>query len=193
MGVTCMEFVFRFIVYVLVGIAIEVSFVAISKIVDGKIRGRDVYLEGKTYLWMAPIYGFLLYFVYEPVFMLISQYNVAFRFLVWSVSFTAIEALSGFLYKQLLGFCPWDYSQSRWKMFKNGYTKWSLIPLWGFAGIGIEFISAFVVALSPNAVKVARELLPANMVPFIIGLFICGAVVATLVVIVYRKIMKRVS
>jgi len=135
----------RFFSYIGFGFFMEVTFVAISKIVDGKIKGRDIYLEGHTYLWMAPIYGFLLLFVFEPVHALTINIHPLFRFVIWSITFTFFEALSGWLYDMKLGFCPWDYSKSKFKMFKRGYTKWNLVPQWGIAGLFIEGYSHMLI------------------------------------------------
>lgn len=128
----------RFLAYAGMGVVLEVFFVALSKLIDGKIRGRDIYLEGHTYLWMIPIYGILLLFIFEPVHAFIMNWNIIVKWFIWAMTFTFFEAASGFGYDKLLGFCPWDYSQSKWKMFKKGYTKWSLVPLWGMAGLFIE-------------------------------------------------------
>ena len=133
-----MDIIIRFLGYIGFGFVMEMTFVALSKVIDGKIRGRDIYLEGHTYLWMAPIYGTLLLFIFEPVYSLIASWHPFFRFLIWSITFTFFEGLFGYIYDKILGFCPWDYSSSKFKIFKNGYTKWTLIPQWGIAGLFIE-------------------------------------------------------
>ena len=143
---------FRFIAYFFFGFALEIFFVAVSKITDGKIAGRDKYLEGKTYLWMIPIYGILLLGVFEPLFHLVHEWPWYCRFLLWAVSFTFFEGLTGWLYDKILGFCPWDYSKDKWKVFERGYTKWSLLPMWGIAGLVIEHYSALMVYLSPHVI-----------------------------------------
>lgn len=138
----------RFLGYVMFGFFMEVCFVALSKIIDGKIRGKDIYLEGHTYLWMIPIYGVLLLFVFEPLHSLIYSWNVIVRWIVWAITFTFFEGLAGYCYDKILGFCPWDYSKSKWKVFKNGYTKWSLLPQWGIAGLIIEGYSIMLIKVS---------------------------------------------
>lgn len=134
--------------YVMFGFFMEVFFVMMSKFIDGKIRGKEIYLEGHTYLWMAPVYGILFIGIFEPVHALISNFDMVFRWVIWGVSFTFFEGLFGYIYDKILGFCPWDYSGSKWKVFKNGYTKWSLIPLWGIAGLIIEGYSTILIKYS---------------------------------------------
>jgi hypothetical protein len=151
---------FRFWAYVFFGLIMEVIVVAsgdFSKVAHdiikhGKIEKEDERFEGKTYLWMIPIYGILILFLFEPLYKLINDWNIIFRYLVWSIGFTFFEGLSGWIYNKLIGFCPWDYSGSKWKVFKNGYTKWSLLPVWGIAGIIIEFYSLFIQSISNCAV-----------------------------------------
>lgn len=149
----------RFMGYVMFGFFMEVCFVAISKIIDGKIRGRDVYLEGHTYLWMVPVYGFLLLLIFEPVHGLIENWNILARWFIWAITFTYFEALAGYIYDKILGFCPWDYSESKYKMFKRGYTKWTLLPQWGIAGLVIELYSRALIKVSPAFWQVYQEAL----------------------------------
>lgn len=140
-----MDLLIRFFGYIGFGFVMEMTFVALSKVIDGKIRGRDIYLEGHTYLWMAPVYGFLLLFIFEPVHSLTMNIYPLFRFIIWAITFTFFEALCGWIYDKKLGFCPWDYSGSKFKMFKRGYTKWTLIPQWGIAGLFIEGYSYMLI------------------------------------------------
>lgn len=184
------ESMFRVVCYVAFGVILEWFFVILSKVIDGKIRGNDIYLEGHTYLWMAPVYGVLLLFIFEPVFGLISGWNIIFRYIVWAISFTFFEGFAGFMYEKLIGFCPWDYSQSKWKIFKNGYTKYSLIPLWGLAGLLIEMYSKLIIYLSP----MVSQYIVNNAFLFIIVSFIAGFIFCILLIIaIYRNIMKHIS
>jgi len=35
-------------------------------------------------------------------------------------------------------------------MFKRGYTLWTLVPMWGFAGMMLEVYSGLLLHLSPH-------------------------------------------
>lgn len=141
------EYLFRIFHYATFGFSLEVVFVAITNVVDGNITKEDRRLKGSTYLWMLPIYGLMLPFIFEPVYGIIADWYVPFRFISWAVLITAAEGLSGWAYDKVLGFCPWDYSQSRWKIFDRGYAKWTLVPAWGLAGLVLEKYSDLLKAL----------------------------------------------
>lgn len=140
--------IFKFISYVFFGFTMEICFVAIAHLLDGKITNEDKRLTGKTYLWMIPIYGFLLLFPFEISFKLIHEWPIYFRFIFWAITFTFFEGISGWGYDRWLGFCPWDYSDSKFKVHPSGYTKWTLLPAWGIAGLIIEQYSKLIVYLS---------------------------------------------
>lgn len=146
---TIIEFLYRFCSYVMFGFTLEIFFVAISNIADGSIKGRDKYLEGKTYLWMVPIYGFLLTLLFEPMSINLMNYGILTRYIIYGFMITVFEGLTGLIYDKLLGFCPWDYSNSKWKLHPRGYTKVTLIPAWGVAGLIIEKYSELLLYLSP--------------------------------------------
>ena len=105
---TIIEFLYRFCSYVMFGFTLEIFFVAISNIADGSIKGRDKYLEGKTYLWMVPIYGFLLTLLFEPMSINLMNYGILTRYIIYGFMITVFEGLTGLIYDKLLGFCPWD-------------------------------------------------------------------------------------
>lgn len=156
---TILENVFRFWAYVFFGLVMEVIVVAagdFSKVLHDIIKHGEVYekdekFEGKTYLWMIPIYGILILFLFEPVYKWIMDWPIYFRYITWAICFTLFEGLTGWVYDKLIGFCPWDYSGSRWKVCERGYTKYSLIPAWGVAGIIIEFYVLFIKHISKCA------------------------------------------
>lgn len=136
-------------VYTMFGLFIEILYTGISNVTDGEISGRDKYLEGKTYLWMIPIYGILLTGLFHPLYQLLAGLDIIYRFIIWAILITSFEALTGWAYDKWLGFCPWDYSRSKWKVFERGYTKWYLLPLWGLAGLVIEHVTRLLIYLNP--------------------------------------------
>ena len=138
---------FRFWAYVFFGFIMEIKVTAILKLTDGEITEDDRNLHGQISLWMIPVYGILLLFVFEPVHNLIGSWHFIYRHIIYSISFTAFEALSGWLYDRYLHVRPWDY-RNDWGSILNGYTKLTYIPLWGIAGLIIEQYSRLMIFLS---------------------------------------------
>ncbi len=147
------EGLFRFICYLFFGIAMETIFAVhgIEVTLATKIPRRvpKKYLEGFISVYMFPLHGFGLLFGFEFVHSLIGDWFILFRFLIWAVLITGMEVLWGVLCRKVLGFYSWDYyKQSRFKMFKEGYTTWTLVPLWGITGLFLEHYSSLVIYLS---------------------------------------------
>ena len=70
---------------------------------------------------------------------------------MWAVAFTICEIIGGFIYQKVLGFYPWDYyKESKYKIFKDGYSLWTLIPCWGVAGIVLEKYVKLITFLSQH-------------------------------------------
>ena len=64
------------------------------------------------------------------------------------------EALMGFLMDKVLGFYPWDYyADSRFKIFRRGYSLWTLIPLWGMYGLLLEVFVRVLTAYPPPSTR----------------------------------------
>ena len=132
----------RFILYGLGGWCGEVIFTAVTE----SLPRRDWRLTGTTYLWMFPIYG-LLALLYEPVHDAIRDVPWPVRAVVWSVGFTAVELITGWLIARLTGRCPWDYSGKRWAI--NSYIRWDFFPVWALIGLALEPVHDFLVRLTP--------------------------------------------
>ena len=149
---------FRFIVYVAMGFTLEIWFsvTGIERALGYKLEHKypRKYLEGWVSLWMIPIHGFGMLFGFEAVQALIGEWHVVFRYLFYAFSISATEALCGFIYDKIKGFYCWDYyKDSKYKVFKRGYTLWTLVPLWGIAGLIMEFYSKLLVKLTPHALE----------------------------------------
>jgi len=91
----------RFVLYGLGGWCGEIVFTALTD----SLPRRDWRLPGKTFLWMFPIYGSIV-FLYEPIHNLIRDLPVLVRALIWSLGFTTVELISGWLITRLIGQCP---------------------------------------------------------------------------------------
>lgn len=132
----------RFILYGLGGWCGEVLFTALTD----SLPHRDWRLIGTTYLWMFPIYG-LLAVLYEPVHDLIRDYPLIVRAVVWSIGFTTIELITGWLLERFTGRCPWDYSEKRFAI--NAYIRWDFFLVWAIIGLALEPVHDFLVRLTP--------------------------------------------
>jgi len=150
--------IFKFIAYATFGLMTEVKFTAISNVADGDITKEDKKMRGYVPLWMIPIYGILLTFVFEPVYVnLLLDKNIFLRYLVWCVTFTGFEALTGYLYYKILKVKVWDYSNDKGAIL-GGFTKLPFFPLWGLAGLLIEQYVLFIMYLSPFVVVYVKGL-----------------------------------
>jgi uncharacterized membrane protein len=141
----------RYILYGLGGWCGEVVFTALTD----SVPKRDWRLVGTTYLWMFPIYGLLVVF-YEPVHDLIRELPVIVRALIWSIGFTTVELVTGWLIARVAGRCPWDYSDKRFAI--NAYIRWDFFPVWAIIGLALEPVHDFLVRLTP-AIEEALQVL----------------------------------
>lgn len=132
----------RFVLYGLGGMWGELVYTAVTT----SLMKRDWRLQGVSYLWMFPIYGQLAP-LYEPVHDLIRDVPWLGRAVIWSVGFTAVEGISGWLIARLIGRCPWDYSDRRWAI--NPYIRWDYLPVWAIVGLLLEPVHDFLVRLTP--------------------------------------------
>jgi len=153
-----LEWCFRFTFYVCFGFTLEIVYavIGIERSVGAPIPRRvpKKYLEGFVSLYMIPIHGFGMLFGFEATAQLMADWAWPLRYLVWAVSITGMEAIGGFIYHKLTGFYSWDYYRlSPYKIFKEGYTTWTLLPQWGLAGMMMEVYSGLLIKLSPTAVQ----------------------------------------
>ena len=144
-----MDMVFRFSVYTLVGLTLEMVFstTLLDFVMGVKIRRRvpKKYMEGFVSLYMIPLHGFGMLYGFETAFSLIENLPWILRYIIWAVSFMAAEAGYGILLKWIFGFYPWDYyAESNFKILKNGYSLLTLLPFWGLYGILCEKLTAFL-------------------------------------------------
>jgi uncharacterized membrane protein len=132
----------RFVLYGLGGLCGEIIFTALTD----SLPRRDWRLVGTSYLWMFPIYG-LLAILYEPAHDLIREVPLLGRVVVWSIGFTVVEWLTGWLIARFTGRCPWDYSGKRFAI--NPYIRWDFFPVWAIIGLALEPVHDFLIRLTP--------------------------------------------
>lgn len=132
----------RFFLYGLGGWCGEIIFTALTD----SLPNRDWRLTGTSYLWMFPIYG-LLAPLYEPAHDLIRDIPLVGRAVIWSLGFTLVELVSGWLIARFTGRCPWDYSEKRFAI--NAYIRWDFFPVWAIIGLALEPVHDLLVRLTP--------------------------------------------
>lgn len=155
---TTIELIFRFVGYTFFGLTLEMLFSVhnIDLALGHKVKRRVPfkYLEGFVSVYMIPLHGLGLLFLFEPVYPLVADWFVLWRYLLWCLLITVMEVLWGMLLRRVVGFYTWDYyADSKYRVFKHGYTLWTLIPLWGISGLIIEKYSQLLIHLSPHVVR----------------------------------------
>ena len=112
------------------------------------------YLEGFVSAYMIPLHGLGILFLFEPGAELIAPLPFPARFVVYAAGITACEIGWGFLLDKTLGFFPWDYyAMSKWRIGQRGYSLWTLVPMWGLAGLLLERYTSLMLHLSPHVVS----------------------------------------
>lgn len=129
----------------------EILVTANSNILDGEVTQQDKLLEGHVTLWMIPVYGILLTFMFEPAFLIIRGLDWYIRYIIWCISFTLFEWLAGWIYDKKIGFCPWLYDTK--DKIGKGYARWAYLPAWGIAGLVVERLYNLLIYLSPYVSK----------------------------------------
>lgn len=85
---------------------------------------------------MFPIYGLTILF--EPVHDTIRLWPVWARGSVWMLLCFAVEYLTGWILRTVLGTAPWDYSGAIFNI--NGLIRLDYAPAWFAAGLLFEKI-----------------------------------------------------
>ena len=119
----------RFIIYGLVGWVAETLFTGLSSLLKG-----DLTMRGWTYIWMFPIYGLMI--LLEYVYDLIKKWPVVLRGGVYTVIIFGIEYTTGWIIRELIGKCPWDYGIGPYSI--DGLITLRFIPVWFVGGLLFE-------------------------------------------------------
>jgi len=132
---------FYILFFVCFGFTTEVLFAAISdNVVIQWQNGESANLrmKGYSYVWMAFIYALI------PILFLkghskVADLPVLVRLLVYTLFIYCIEFSAGFLLEQLIGRCPWKYTEG-WHIM--GYIRLDYVLFW--MGFGYLLESAFL-------------------------------------------------
>ena len=151
-----METIIQILIYIGFGSMVELFFTGIGKVpklFDKKNTKEDI-LDGTQSLWMWPLWT-LCVFLYIPIFLLLTEYNVPiyFRYFIWGVLISAMEVAYGLLMDQgllhltkgRLSFKIWDYSRRKDSILW-GKTNLSLLFLgWPLVGLVLELVTSGLV------------------------------------------------
>lgn len=124
------------------GITAEIFFVAFTNLFNNEPFCDEPLwsLTGKTYVWMAFIYGLIPFFA-EFFYNKMQKMPLLLRLFIYSCVILAVEFLAGFLLEQITGKCPWKYTVGLHVM---GYIRLDYTPAWMvFAGV-VEYLYRFV-------------------------------------------------
>lgn len=123
-------------IYGCLGLCVEVFFTGIASAFDGNVT-----LEGKTYIWMAPIWAGGL-FAIEYAISLVKGYHYLVRGLVYTYICFTVEYVSGIYLLFTLGVIPWDYSPAVWSV--HGAIRLDYLPFWFISGLLSEKVISFI-------------------------------------------------
>lgn len=139
--------IFQFIVFGLLGLAIEVVWTAIyAKLFE---KEKSWKLKGSVYIWMFFIYGLPSLFFGRVVPMLIDWgFPWYCRGIVYMFGIFTIEYISGCIFRKLFNWAPWDYTELT-KYHLHGLIRYDYIPVWFCFGLFLEVVSEFLIRITP--------------------------------------------
>ena len=135
---------FRFFVYGLLGLSIEIVWTAFYDKAFMSKKGWD--LLGVTSMWMFPIYGITV-FLFEPIHNIIRNFSWYYRGLIYMVGIISVEFLIGYILKKI-NICPWDYSNVTSLNFQ-GLIRIDYGILWFVVGLLAEPIHDLLIKITP--------------------------------------------
>ncbi len=129
-----------FAVFGCLGITTEIFFTAITDLIEmfqsGNVNWK---LQGKSYIWMFPIYG--LAGIFFPILIkYFLKFHLILRMMIYATGILIVEFITGWLLDMLTGQCPWEYT-SGWHVL--GYIRLDYFPLWALFGWLIERVVVF--------------------------------------------------
>lgn len=128
----------RLLLYGCGGWVLEVGFTGLSALLRG-----DRQATARTYLWMHPIYGATA-LVLERLQRRLRGLPRPVRALACTATIYTVEYASGYLLRQVLGRCPWDYTGRGWNV--QGLVRLDYAPLWYGAALLFEPVHGWLEA-----------------------------------------------
>lgn len=125
----------------LAGWCLEILFTSMDA-----LRRRDMTLQGRTSLWMFPIYGSAA--LLSPISRLLQGKSALTRGLTYMSLIFSAEYLTGRLLSRKKS-CPWDYRRSRWNIGR--VIRLDFAPYWFCVGLLFEQLLSPSQRKSPKA------------------------------------------
>ena len=144
----------RFLAYGVLGLGVEVVFTSVGR----ALSTRDPRLQGRTYLWMLPIYGAGGLFL-ERLHARLLRRKVPppVRALAATGAIFAWEYGAGSLLRALVGECPWKYERG---ITLGGCVRLDYAPFWYGTALLFELLQCEVGKLDrPRRAAVDRRAL----------------------------------
>jgi uncharacterized membrane protein len=117
-----MKYLILFLIYSFFGVGTEVFFTSVSDY----IKSKDMTFQGRSYLWMFPIYG-SWGLIIEPLYHLIIFIPFILRGFIYLFVVMAGEFIYGYILKLTIKKCPWEY-KTKWTIM--GIVNLTYIPFW---------------------------------------------------------------
>jgi hypothetical protein len=132
--------IFLFCAFACVGITGEIFWTAFGDLFDMFQQGNlNWKLQGKSYIWMFPIYG--LAGIFFPLIVpLISKLPWILRVSIYATGILIVEFITGGLLDLFTGQCPWEY-KTGWHIM--GYIRLDYFPAWALFGYLLETLVKF--------------------------------------------------
>jgi len=127
-----MKYLLLFLVFSFFGVGIEVFFTAIGHY----IKNKNLSFQGKSYLWMFPIYG-SLGLIIEPLYHALKAVPFIFRGFIYLLVIMAGEFISGYILRLIIKKCPWEY-KTKWSVM--GLVNLAYAPFWLIFGYLSELL-----------------------------------------------------
>lgn len=93
-------------------------------------------LEGRTQLWVLPLYYFGSIYGLEPIYQRFRHQYRLVRLFIYAMAFLGIEFVAGWILHRYLGQCPWEYKGRKLSVW--GYVDLAYAPLWALLGLAGE-------------------------------------------------------
>lgn len=116
---------------------IYTSLAALAEVIFTGLKSWPT-LEGRTQLWVLPLYFFGSIFIFEPLFNLLSHLPFLIKGIVYSSIILSIEYLAAFLLEYFLGIVPWNYETSY--LIRSSYIRLEYAPIWATVAILGEIV-----------------------------------------------------
>jgi Putative ABC-transporter type IV len=101
------------------------------------ITRRERGCIGSVSLYMFPLYGTLLPYLFAPAYRMLVRMGlrVYSRAVLYAMAILMIEYVYGKILRWIIGVCPWEYKRG---MHVDGLIRIDYAPVWGLAAIGLE-------------------------------------------------------